>query len=133
MQVVDTAAQEREALVRFCTRYTGDATTAEDLAQKTLVAAWLHEQQLRDPQARQAWLLSIARRECLTWARGRDHSRLVNLESLETGEHKEWLADEFEVEVELERDDLARLLDRALALLRPDLREVLVRRYIEES
>lgn len=122
---------EREALVRFCARYTGDPTGAEDLAQKTLLAAWQHEQQLRDPQARQAWLFSIARRECLAWARSRDRSRLVNLDSLDEWEGRS--AGDFDIETELERDDLARLLDRAMGLLPPDLREVLVRRYIEES
>jgi hypothetical protein len=35
--------------------------------------------------------------------------------------------------VELERAELARLLDRAMALLAPDTRRVLVERYLEES
>jgi RNA polymerase sigma-70 factor (ECF subfamily) len=128
-----TAAVEREALVRYCARWTGDPSAAEDLAQQALLAAWRHERQLREPGARRAWLLSIARRECLSWARDRERRRLVNLESLEGWESDGRLADDFDVETELERDDLARLLDRALALLPAETRRVLVERYIEAS
>jgi RNA polymerase sigma factor (sigma-70 family) len=42
------------------------------------------------------------------------------------------LADDFDLEVDLERDDLAWLLDRALALLPPETREILVQKYVEE-
>lgn len=37
-----------------------------------------------------------------------------------------------DLEIELEREDLARLLDRAMALLPAETRQVLVRRYVEE-
>jgi len=40
---------------------------------------------------------------------------------------------EFDLELELERDELANLLDRAMALLPPATRAVLVERYIRES
>ena len=129
----DEAVSEREALVRFCARHTGDPTIAEDVAQEALLDAWRHERQLRDPRGRRAWLFSIARRECLTWARGRGRSRLVDLDSPADGESDSRLADDFDVEAELEREDLARLLDRAMALLPPETRTVLVERYIEES
>jgi RNA polymerase sigma-70 factor (ECF subfamily) len=119
--------------VRFCAGYTADPVVAEDLAQRTLLVAWRHEQQLRDPQARPAWLFTIARRECQSWAREQAGARLVGLETLDEGEHAGLLADRFDLELEVARDDLARLLDRAMALLPPHLREVLVRRYIEES
>ena len=43
------------------------------------------------------------------------------------------LADESDIEVELERKELIELLDRAMALLPPETRAVLVKRYVEES
>ncbi|MDQ5854596.1 MAG: sigma-70 family RNA polymerase sigma factor, partial [Chloroflexota bacterium] len=42
-------------------------------------------------------------------------------------------ADDFDPEVELERKEFVELLDRALALLPPPTRDVLVARYIEEA
>jgi hypothetical protein len=43
------------------------------------------------------------------------------------------LLDEFSVEIVLERKELSELLDRALALLPPETRELLLRRYVEET
>jgi RNA polymerase sigma-70 factor (ECF subfamily) len=43
------------------------------------------------------------------------------------------LADPFDLEIELERDELATLLDRALALLPAETRDVLVQKYVEDS
>src|SRR5438094_9272715 len=67
----DSGTAERESLRRLCARFTGDADAAEDLAQQMLLEAWRHEQGVRDPQARRAWLFRIARNLCVTWARGR--------------------------------------------------------------
>lgn len=116
-------------LVRFCARYTDNLAIAEDLAQETLLKVWEHKQQLRDAHARRAWLFSIARNVCVTWARGRNressfHTRTRLIDSPPAGH--------LDVELGLERDDLARLLDRALALLPEETREALIRKYIEE-
>ncbi|CAA9256374.1 MAG: hypothetical protein AVDCRST_MAG93-1994, partial [uncultured Chloroflexia bacterium] len=130
----DAILGERESLLRFCARYTGDPDAAEDITQLTLLNAWRHEQQLKDPQARRAWLLSIARHQCLMWGRtnSRERSRFVVLDT-EGDNTSVRLADDFDLEVELERSDLARLLDRAMGLLEPDVRAMLVLRYVEES
>ena len=120
-------------LLRFCMRFTKDRDAAEDLVQQTLLEAWRHEQQLRDPRARRSWLFSIARNMCLMWARGhnRERDRSVALpadqQPAEAGP-----GDDFDLEIDLEREELARLLDRALALLPAATREVLIGRYVEE-
>lgn len=46
---------------------------------------------------------------------------------------EEQLAADYDIEVELERKELVELLDRTLALLPAETREVLVARYVEES
>src|SRR5690348_6427231 len=72
-------ADERQMLVRFCSRLTGDRDAAEDLAQQTLLDAWRHGGDLRNPEARRAWLFGIARNACLMWLRrrGREQSRRI--------------------------------------------------------
>lgn len=131
----ETLEHERMLLVSFCARYTGDPHAAEDLAQQALLQAWQHEQQLRDPQARRGWLLGIARNQCLMWARKRKRelSRYVELERHDTRRDVDHFAGELDLESEFERDELARLVERALARLAPDVRDVLVRRYIEQQ
>jgi RNA polymerase sigma factor (sigma-70 family) len=127
---------ERARLVRLCTRISGDPSAAEDLAQETLVLAWQRGHQLRDPERRDAWLNAIARNVCRRWLR--DHKpweelHLTGPADDRPGPDDEFEpADEFDLEIELERDDLARLLDRAMALLPPETRQVLVAQLVEE-
>ena len=127
---------EREGLVLFCHHLIGDASVAEDLAQETLIRAWQHAHQLRDPASRSGWLKAIARNVCRHWLR--DH-RTADL-AMPDVEGYGWAeldraepADAFDLEVELDRQDLATLLDRAMALLPRETREILVERFVRES
>lgn len=127
---------ERGRLVRFCYRLIGDASVAEDLAQETLICAWQQRQQLRDPDRRDAWLKAIARNRCRRWLRDQKSARLHQplpevSEWPETGDLAD-PADDFDLEIELERKELADLLDRALGLLAPETRRLLIERYVEE-
>lgn len=131
------AALERARLVRLCAQLTGNSDVAEDLAQETLLEAWRRSSRLRDPAGRGPWLAGIARNLCLRWARkhGRDVPRFVRPDE---GSDPPYdingaLADDFDVEVELERHELATLLDRAMELLPAETRQVLVERYVHES
>ncbi len=133
-----TAASERARLVALCAHLTGHVDAAEDLAQQTLFEAWRNEHKLRDPSARTQWLAGIARNLCLNWARRR--GRELALIAPDLGAEKprlpglqEELPDELDLEIELERHELAQLLDRAMALLPPETRAVLVHHYIEGS
>lgn len=127
---------ERARLVRLCARYTGDPDSAEDLAQETLLVAWRNAHKLHGEGSRSRWLAGIARNVCLHWARGRrrERHRLV-YPGTSSGEPpmEERLVDDFDLELELERDELADLLDRAMALLPPDVGRALVQHYIHES
>lgn len=130
---------ERARLVRLCARLTGDPDAAEDLAQETLYEAWRHEHRLRDPEKRAAWLTGIARNVCLRWgrSRGRELARralpVADGGGAPAADPGEGLADDFDLEVELERRELVELLDRALALLPPATRAALIARYVEGS
>lgn len=129
--------EERARLVRLCTGLTGNLDAAEDLAQETLIAAWRHADTLRDPRAGRQWLTGIARNVCRRWAY--QQRRANQISSLFDG-HAEHMAragsgapvDGVDIEIDLEREELATLLDRALALLPPTSRDVLVQRFVEE-
>ena len=134
---VEIQPEERECVVRFCRRFTHDTHVAEDLAQQTMIIAWQHAGSLRNIEARRSWLFGIARNVCLRWVRSakrersRTADRMNDLES--TGPIDMFPAiDDFDIELELERDELARLLDQALALLPSQTRNVLIQRYICE-
>ncbi len=130
--------EERTRLVRLCTALTGDSDAAEDLAQETLLEAWRHLDKLHDPRGRSPWLAAIARNVCLRWRRrrGREVAHRIEVgpdtDGLARGD-EDWPADTVDLEAEVERDDLVRLLDRALALLPPATRRVLIETYVEES
>jgi RNA polymerase sigma-70 factor (ECF subfamily) len=129
---------ERARLVRWCARLTGDHGVAEDLAQETLLIAWQRDQDLRDPGKRLAWLMGIARNLCLNWnrrrARAQDEPTDLDLDQLlPNAGHGLWGTGGADLDVELERHELATLLDRALALLPAETRDVLVHRYVNES
>ncbi len=138
LQVEDvrSVSADRDRVLRFCTRYTGDPAAAEDLAQQTLLEALEHGHELRNLDARRSWLFGIARNQCLLWTRGRGREvpGLTEPDSeREISGGEPWQAGDLDLEMELERDELARLLDRAMALLPQETRAALVERYIEES
>lgn len=130
-----TLADERARLVRLCARVTGDVAVAEDLAQETLLEAHRNADRLRDPQARSAWLAGIARNMCRRWARahGRELAHAVCLGGADDAQLEDRLVDDLDLELELEREELATLLDRALALLPVETRLALIQRYVDDE
>lgn len=119
-------AAERTQLVRFCARRTGDANAAEDLAQETLIEAWRHADRLADPDERIPWLFGIARNVCRRWLRASGQEAARNTPVLD-----DLPGDLSDPVLELERGELAELLDRALALLPEATRTLLLQHYVD--
>jgi RNA polymerase sigma-70 factor (ECF subfamily) len=112
---------ERRRLVRLCATISGDRDAAEDLAQETLLEAWRSRHKLTDPAGADRWLSAVARNVCLRWTTRRARREVAVPDVPEEAG-----------ELVLDRDDLAEILDGALALLPPSSREVLLQRYVQE-
>ena len=155
LDIIDTGepveaalAADRTRLIRLCARLTGDPGAAEDLAQETLLEAWRLRYRLREPDdadGRTRWLAAIARNVCLRWQRSHGEDRAHLISPVPSSEPavgagpatpaplEDTLAGDADLEMELERDELADLLDRALALLPPPTRDILIARFIHEK
>jgi RNA polymerase sigma factor (sigma-70 family) len=137
-EIEEAMAAEWPRLVRLCSRLSGSPGAAEDLAQETLFEAWRIRHRLYDPRGYSQWLWAIARNVCRRWAReqGRELSRRVE-PGAEGDFSLPWLenhlADDLDLEAELDREELGQLLEKAMALLPDATRVVLVERYIEEK
>jgi len=128
-------ADERPRLVRLCAWFAGSQEAAEDLAQETLIAAWKSIDQLSSFDKLKPWTSAIARNICLNWSRRdyREQAHLVySIDSQEEPSENE-LQEETSLELELDRYELATLLDRALSLLPEETAQMLVEHYIKES
>jgi len=125
--------EERPRLVRLCTSWLDDPVAAEDVVQETLLEAWRKIENLRDPQAFRGWLFGIARN--MSWRRLRRQGRDLAIiqSSPPTADILSTIPAAFDFEVELERADLAHLLEQALALLPAETRTVLIQKYVEDA
>jgi RNA polymerase sigma-70 factor (ECF subfamily) len=125
------APAERDRLVRLCAYFSGSAAAAEDLAQETLLEAWRSRDRLRDNSARAQWLSGIACNVCRRWqhrqSRSGSPAHTVMVEDVEIH-----LADDTDLDLALERSEVAGLVGRALNLLPAGSRDLLVERYVED-
>ncbi len=116
----------------------------EDVIQETMVEAWQHLAYLRDPARFHIWLNGICRNVCLRWWRRASRTDLRQ-ESLshfaqadETGNGQEDGGRDIidplapDPAEELEHQDLATLLDHAMAYLPPTTRVALELCYLAE-
>jgi len=128
-------AGDEEAFAELVTRYHGplayflrrlakDSATAEDMLQDVWVKALRHLRTLRHPEAFRVWLYQIARRRAFNELRDRKAAFPLREDlpaAPEDGpEEKAFSAEE------------APLVHRCLAALRPEHREVLLLRFLEE-
>jgi RNA polymerase sigma-70 factor (ECF subfamily) len=132
--LAEALASERDDLVRLCARLSRTPEAAEDLAQETLLQAWQHADRLRDPDAYRPWLHAIARNVCLAWARAQYRAAAHRAPAPRSASSQnesgiESLPDSSDLQVEVERTELAGQLTRAIALLPPATRRVLIAQY----
>ncbi|HZR38556.1 MAG TPA: RNA polymerase sigma factor [Ktedonobacteraceae bacterium] len=139
----DLLAVARPQLARFALTQGVAQDAIDDVVQETLIEAWSHLDHLRAPDRFHAWLSGICRNVCLRWKRAHKITSLRQ-ESLsstpleESGAIDARLSTAFSSSFtldpaeELDRQDLAALLDRAMTYLSDDARTALKMHYLTE-
>ncbi|GAH84149.1 unnamed protein product [marine sediment metagenome] len=110
-------------LLYFVRRMVGDSRGAEDVLQDTWVAVVRNLRKLRNPDAFSAWLYRIARNKVYQRLRKRDRVLPLSQEVEATSAPEET--------GDFSADDAARVHE-CLERLRPEHREVLVLRFLEQ-
>jgi RNA polymerase sigma-70 factor (ECF subfamily) len=125
-------ADEYAWLHQYCVRLMHDDEVGADLTQETLLEAWRHRDKLVNPHGRRAWLAQIATHVAQRLRRGfhRAARHVTQFDDLTEPWDPALICLDFVQD--LERQELAQLLDHALALLPGDLRQALIAHYIEE-
>ncbi len=124
---------ERDRVVRLAAAITGRPDAAEDLAQEALLEAWRSRSKLVEPEGAARWLSAVTRNVCLRWMRSQGRASAHLAEDAAGEPDLDDLAGEIpDLEIELEREELAVLLDRAMAQLPGETRQALVQRYVLE-
>jgi len=119
--------RHREAVWRFVRSLTRDVSLAEDVLQETFLSAWRNAASFRGEDSALGWLLSIARNAVYRQHRGRA-GEPEQIESLaELGEAAGWGSDPDPLGALVVKDEV----DRALARLRVEDREILLLRDLE--
>jgi RNA polymerase sigma-70 factor (ECF subfamily) len=126
-------ARHQAAVYNLIARMLRHPALAQDLAQETFLRAFSHLDSF-DPRFRfVSWILRIAHNLAVDVLRRKSPEELPLEDPDPAGQVRvqSALVDPRSDEAgrELERDDLARALERALARLRPDYRKLLVLRY----
>jgi RNA polymerase sigma-70 factor (ECF subfamily) len=111
-------------LLRFATRMLGSPDAAADAVAESLVRAYRHLAQCRDPGRVRSWLYRITGNRCRSQL-GRRHAGDVRLEDAPP------VADPADTWAALERREQVALVERALAALPPEKREAFVLKHVE--
>jgi len=111
-------------LLRFATRMLGSHDAAADAVAESLVRAFRHLAQCRDPDRLKSWLYRITGNRCRSHI-GRRHTSDVSLDDAPP------LADPADTWAVLERSEQVALVERALAALPDEKREAFVLKHVE--
>lgn len=110
----------------YCTKMLLNADAAKDCVQEVFLRAYERREQLNEPQRFSSWLYSIARNQCLSIYRSSKHNAADEIDfdsiSAPSGETPDAL---------VERQESFDLLNKSLAQLKIEYREVLLLREFQ--
>ena len=113
-------------LLRFATRILGNSDAAADAVAESLVRAYRHLAQCRDPVRLKSWLYRITGNRCRSHL-ARRHTSDISLSDVPPPA----LADGTDTWAVLERGEQVALVERALAALPEEKREAFVLKHVE--
>jgi len=113
-------------LLRFATRMLGNPDAAADAVAESLVRAYRHLAQCRDPGRLRSWLYRITGNRCRSHL-ARRHTNDISLSDVPAPA----LADGSDTWAVLERGEQVALVERALAALPAEKREAFVLKHVE--
>ena len=116
----DIVRAHQDEIARYCARFVGDVALASDLTQEVFLTAWKERKTYDERGVLRHYLLRIARHRCLAVAKKRSTRRRL-LERWQLPERNSAGA-----------PSEARNIDRALGRLRPEHRDLIILRYLEE-
>jgi RNA polymerase sigma-70 factor, ECF subfamily len=123
---------ERHArrVVRYCARMTGDARTAEELAQDTWLAVWANRETYKPSGQFVVWVLVAARNRCLNKRRNEGRRARVLVDGATEPALEMAAEDPAQLDALIANEE-SRRIRLALAELPAPMREALVLRYSE--
>lgn len=119
----------QQKLTRYGRRFLASSEDIEDVVQDVFLKAYQNIRSFDAGQRFSPWIYRIAHNTFVNALRKKTHSPVYVFDLDAIAPHA--LLDD-EQEMERERDDMHRMLDKALAKLTPKYREILVLHYIEE-
>jgi RNA polymerase sigma-70 factor (ECF subfamily) len=120
--------------VNFAWWLAGNRADAEDIVQEAMLRAYKYFDRFNGERAR-PWLLAIVRNTCATWMqRNRPRALVLVSDSRAEADAEAGRQDETmpSPETQSEHRELGRAIDRAVAALPTEFREVIVLREVEE-
>lgn len=125
-------------LYRFVYRIVKDESEAEDIVQKVFVKVWKNLAKFDREQNFKTWIFTIARNTAVDYLRKNKNISFSELDARADTETSfsenirdlEPLPDEIFIKKESDRE-LSQKLEEALSKIRPDFREIILLRYVE--
>lgn len=116
----------QEPLFRHALGMTGDSDAAADLVQDALVKAYTHLGTCQDPERFGAWVFRIVRNRCM------DHLKNRRQHTVPLEDDTMVLPDTTGPSAELERSEVGRAVEEALATLPASQREAFLLKHVED-
>ena len=115
----------QDALFRHAVGMVGDSDAAADLVQDSLVKAYTRLHTCNEPSRFAAWVFRILRNRCRDWLKNRrQHTVELRDDTATTADHEDPVA-------VLERTELGRVVESALARLPEAQREAFLLKHVE--